>query len=211
MLRFQKACVWLCCAALVLSLAACGANPAESAPDSSASASAVPIDRPLSVTITKSVITATGVDIPAAAKSYGLEAVTRNDDGSYTLQMTEAERDAIRAALRDSLDSALLALAESGAWPFLEGVTVDAACQNARLLSRADAYVPVRDDAVAPSVYIPALLYTAFAGGDTAQFTMHFTVLDSDGRTILNEFDYPAPETDATDDPDATDSPNDTE
>lgn len=205
MLRFQKACAWLCCAALAFSLSACGANPAESVSESTASASAAPVDRPLSVTITKSVITATGVDIPSAAKSYGLAAVTRNDDGSYTLQMTEAEQDAIRTALRDSLDSALLALAESGSWPFLNSVTVDAACQNARISSSADAYVPVRDDAVAPSIYIPALLYTAFTGGDTEQFTMHFTVLDGDGRTVLNEFDYPAPEPDATDDPEATD------
>ena len=55
-------------------------------------------------------------------------------------------------------------------------------------------YSPARDNTVAQAVYIPALLCAAFSGEDPEAFAVHFTVLDSDGKTVLGEFDYPEPE-----------------
>lgn len=183
-------------AALLLALPACGeAQKAESSPEPSAEASIeAAANRGYIVTIPESVLKRTGVDIPAVARKLELGTVTMEDDGSCTVQMTEEERDTVLAALRKSLDEQLAALPESGTWPFLDGVSLDKSCKTVTLQSEAARYSPIRDNAVAQSVYIPALLYTAFSGGDTESFSLHFTVLDSDGKTTLGEFDYPEPE-----------------
>ena len=73
-------------------------------------------------------------------------------------------------------------------------MALDADCKNATLQSEQARYNPVRDNAVAQAIYLPALLYTAFTGVDPETYSLHFTVLDSDGKTVLGEFDYPKPE-----------------
>ena len=78
--------------------------------------------------------------------------------------------------------------------PFLDAVELSEDCTKATLHSAAARYSPARDNTVAQAVYIPALLCAAFSGEDPEAFAVHFTVLDSDGKTVLGEFDYPEPE-----------------
>ena len=139
-----------------------------------------------------------------AARKFGLTNVTDGDDGACTILMTAEEQAAVCAALRESLDEQLLALPESGTWPFLDGAALSADGTAVTLHSDAARYSPARDNAVAQAVYIPALLCAVFAGDDADTFALHFTVLDSDGRTVLGEFDYP--EQQASPSPDAAES-----
>ena len=134
------------------------------------------------------------MDPAATARGLGLTNVTDNDDGSCTIQMTAEEQETASAVLRENLDEQLLALPESGTWPFLDAVELSNDCTKATLHSAAARYSPARDNTVAQAVYIPALLCAAFSGEDPEAFAVHFTVLDSDGKTVLGEFDYPEPE-----------------
>ena len=205
--RLYRASALLLSAALLLGFAACSTTPVESAPspsptpESSVVAEAA-ASRGYVVTISESVLRLLGTDITALAHKLELDTVTILDNGSYSIQLTESERDTVCTALRESLDTQLSALSESGTWPFLDSVTLDSKCQNATLMSEKTRYNPVRDNAVAQAVYIPALLYTVFSGGDPEAYTLHFTVLDRDGKTVLGEFDYPKPE--PTPSPEAT-------
>lgn len=199
--RIHRAGALLLSAALLLGFAACTAQETGSSAMPSSSPASSPeaaANRGYVVTIPESVLKSTGADIPAIARKLELTTVTMNDDGSCTVQMTETERDTVCAALRESLDEQLAVLPESGTWPFLDGVALDADCKNATLQSEQARYSPVRDNAVAQAVYLPALLYTAFTGVDPETYSLHFTVLDSDGKTVLGEFDYPKPEPSAS-------------
>ncbi len=183
---------------VLLLLPTAGCRTAES-PESSAMASAAPEDvvsRPISVTFSRAVLRQTGLDPAATARKLGLSNVSDNSDGSCTVLMTAEEQAAACAALRESLDAQLAALPESGSWPFLDAVELNDACTDVTLHSDAERYSAERDRTIAQAIYIPALLYTVFNGGN-ADFTLHFTVLD--GRTVLDTFDYPATDQAATD------------
>lgn len=136
----------------------------------------------------------TGLDITAAAHRLGLTNVTTNDDGSCTVEMTKDERDAVCAALKESLHEQIIALPEDGTWPFIKSVTLSEDGRSAEILSTKGLYKPERDNAAAQAVYIPALLYAAFTGEDTESFTVLFTVKDEITGDVLGEFDYPAAE-----------------
>lgn len=197
--RLYRAVALLLSAAMLLGFAACSAAPVESTPspsptpESSVAAEAA-ASRGYVITIPESVLRLLDTDITALARRLELDTVTILDNGSCSIQLTESERDTVCTTLRESLDAQLAALPENGTWPFLDSVTLDAKCQNATLMSEKARYSPVRDNAVAQAVYIPALLYTVFSGGDPEAYTLHFTVLDRDGKTVLGEFDYPKPE-----------------
>lgn len=64
--------------------------------------------------ISKDTLRRTGLDITAAAHRLGLTNVTTNDDGSCTVEMTKDERDAVCAALKESLHEQIIALPEDG-------------------------------------------------------------------------------------------------
>mgnify|MGYP004468435645 CR=1 FL=1 len=108
--------------------------------------------------------------------------------------MTKDERDAVCAALKESLHEQIAALPEDGTWPFIKSVTLSEDGRSAEILSTKDLYKPERDNAAAQAVYIPALLYAAFTGEDAENFTVHFTVKDETTGDVLGEFDYPAAE-----------------
>ncbi|MGN0478915.1 MAG: hypothetical protein ACI4GO_05745 [Hominenteromicrobium sp.] len=210
--KIYRAGALLLSAALLISLTACRKAETESPAEPSATAAASPeaaANRGYVVTIPESVLKLTGADIPALARKLELDSVSMNDDGSCTVQMTEEERDTVCAALRESLDSQLAALPENGNWPFLDSVTLDAACRTAALQSERSRYNPIRDNAAAQAIYIPALLYTTFAGGDPETYTLHFIVLDRDGKTVLDEFDYPRAEPEASENPEGEPEPAD--
>ena len=141
--------------------------------------------------ISKDTLRRTGLDITAAAHRLGLTNVTTNDDGSCTVEMTKDERDAVCAALKESLHEQIIALPEDGTWPFIKSVTLSEDGRSAEILSTKDLYKPERDNAAAQAVYIPALLYAAFTGEDAESFTVHFTVKDETTGDVLGEFDYP--------------------
>lgn len=200
----KKARALLLSAALLLAPAGCRADEAQS---ESAAVSAAPenaVSRPISITFSEKLLRQTGLDPAATARKFGLTNVTDGDDGACTILMTAEEQAAVCAALRESLDEQLLALPESGTWPFLDGAALSADGTAVTLHSDAARYSPARDNAVAQAVYIPALLCAVFAGDDADTFALHFTVLDSDGRTVLGEFDYP--EQQASPSPDAAES-----
>lgn len=205
---FQSLCAGLLSAALFLSLSACGQNTAagEAETASPESASEAAADRTETVTISAEVLKKTDVDITAAARKLGLEITAVNDDGSCTVSMTDDERDTLLDALRESLDTQLAALPEEGTWPFLDGVTVSDDCRQVTLETEAGRYNAVRDNAAAQSVYLPSLLYAAFSGADTESFVQHFTVIDAGDGTVLCEFDYPAEEPEAPEEPDASET-----
>ena len=144
--------------------------------------------------ISKDTLRRTGLDITAAAHRLGLTNVTTNDDGSCTVEMTKDERDAVCAALKESLHEQIIALPEDGTWPFIKSVTLSEDGRSAEILSTKDLYKPERDNAAAQAVYIPALLYAAFTGEDAESFTVHFTVKDETTDDVLGAFDYPAVE-----------------
>ena len=108
--------------------------------------------------------------------------------------MTKDERDAVCAALKESLHEQIIALPEDGTWPFIKSVTLSEDGRSAEILSTKDLYKPERDNAAAQAVYIPALLYAAFTGEDAESFTVHFTVKDETTGDVLGEFDYPVAE-----------------
>lgn len=108
--------------------------------------------------------------------------------------MTKDERDAVCAALKESLHEQIIALPEDGTWPFIKSVTLSEDGRSAEILSTKDLYKSERDNAAAQAVYIPALLYAAFTGEDAESFTVHFTVKDETTGDVLGEFDYPAAE-----------------
>ena len=60
--------------------------------------------------ISKDTLRRTGLDITAAAHRLGLTNVTTNDDGSCTVEMTKDERDAVCAALKESLHEQIIKL-----------------------------------------------------------------------------------------------------
>ena len=182
----------LLAAALVLSSASCGGQT-ETASEAPATASSEP-QRDYTVQISKDTLRRTGLDITAAAHRLGLTNVTTNDDGSCTVEMTKDERDAVCAALKESLFEQIAALPEDGTWPFIKSVTLSEDGRNAEILSTKDLYKPERDNAAAQAVYIPALLYAAFTGEDAENFTVHFTVKDETTGDVLGDFDYPAAE-----------------
>ena len=135
--------------------------------------------------ISKDTLRRTGLDITAAAHRLGLTNVTTNDDGSCTVEMTKDERDAVCAALKESLHEQIIALPEDGTWPFIKSVTLSEDGRSAEILSTKDLYKPERDNAAAQAVYIPALLYAAFTGEDAESFTVHFTVKDETTGDVL--------------------------
>lgn len=191
----KKAGALLLSAALLLSFPGCHTDTPDNISSAEASASPeISVDRTISVTIPEAVLRLTDADMPAMARRLGLDNVTDNDDGSCTVCMTAEEQETILSTLRESLDSQLAALPESGTWPFIDSIELNSTCTEVTIHSEKDRYSPVRDNTMAQTVYIPALLYTAFSGGDTEAFSLHFTVLDADGKTALGEFDYPAPE-----------------
>ena len=108
--------------------------------------------------------------------------------------MTKDERDAVCAALKESLHEQIIALPEDGTWPFIKSVTLSEDGRSAEILSTKDLYKPERDNAAAQAVYIPALLYAAFTGEDAEGFAVHFTVKDETTGDVLGEFDSPAAE-----------------
>lgn len=144
--------------------------------------------------ISKDTLRRTGLDITAAAHRLGLTNVTTNDDGSCTVEMTKDERDAVCAALKESLHEQIIALPEDGTWPFIKSVTLSEDGRSAEILSTKDLYKPERDNAAAQAVYIPALLYAAFTGENAESFTVHFTVKDETTGDVLGAFDYPVAE-----------------
>ena len=166
----------LLAAALIFSSASCGGQT-ETASEAPAAASSEP-QRDYTVQISKDTLRRTGLDITAAAHRLGLTNVTTNDDGSCTVEMTKDERDAVCAALKESLHEQIIALPEDGTWPFIKSVTLSEDGRSAEILSTKDLYKPERDNAAAQAVYIPALLYAAFTGEDAESFTVHFTVKD---------------------------------
>ena len=182
----------LLAAALILSSASCGGQT-ETASEALAAASSEP-QRDYTVQISKDTLRRTGLDITAAAHRLGLTNVTTNDDGSCTVEMTKDERDAVCAALKESLHEQIIALPEDGTWPFIKSVTLSEDGRSAEILSTKDLYKPERDNAAAQAVYIPALLYAAFTGEDAERFTVHFTVKDETTGDVLGAFDYPAAE-----------------
>ena len=95
------------------------------------------------------------------------------------------ERDAVCAALKESLHEQIIALPEDGTWPFIKSVTLSEDGRSAEILSTKDLYKPERDNAAAQAVYIPALLYAAFTGEDAERFTVHFTVKDETTGDVL--------------------------
>ena len=125
--------------------------------------------------ISKDTLRRTGLDITAAAHRLGLTNVTTNDDGSCTVEMTKDERDAVCAALKESLHELISALRRT-ARGRLKKRHAFRRRRSAEILSTKDRYKPERDNAAAQAVYIPALLYAAFTGEDTENFTVHFTV-----------------------------------
>ena len=149
----------LLAAALILSSASCGGQT-ETASEAPAAASSEP-QRDYTVQISKDTLRRTGLDITAAAHRLGLTNVTTNDDGSCTVEMTKGERDAVCAALKESLHEQIIALPEDGTWPFIKSVTLSEDGRSAEILSTKDLYKPERDNAAAQAVYIPALLYAA--------------------------------------------------
>ena len=134
MIRYRKAAgALLLSAALLLSPAGCHADDAaESEPTASASPEDA-VSRPISVTFSEALLHETGLDPAATARGLGLSNVTDNDDGSCTIQMTAEEQETASAALRESLDEQLLALPESGTWPFLDAVELSDDCTKATL------------------------------------------------------------------------------
>ena len=172
----------LLAAALIFSSASCGGQT-ETASEAPAAASSEP-QRDYTVQISKDTLRRTGLDITAAAHRLGLTNVTTNDD----------ERDAVCAALKESLHEQIIALPEDGTWPFIKSVTLSEDGRSAEILSTKDLYKPERDNAAAQAVYIPALLYAAFTGEDAESFTVHFTVKDETTGDVLGAFDYPAAE-----------------
>lgn len=112
----------LLAAALILSSASCGGQT-ETASEAPAAASSEP-QRDYTVQISKDTLRRTGLDITAAAHRLGLTNVTTNDDGSCTVEMTKDERDAVCAALKESLHEQIIALPEDGTWPFIKSVTL---------------------------------------------------------------------------------------
>lgn len=184
--------VLLLSAALILSSAACGGQT-EAVSEAPSAVSSEP-QRDYTVQISKDTLRRTGLDITAAAHRLGLTNVTTNDDGSCTVEMTKDERDAVCAALKESLNEQIAALPEDGTWPFIKSVTLSEDGRSAVIISSAESYKPERDNAAAQAVYIPALLYAAFTGEDTESFAVHFTVKDETTGDVLGEFDYPAAE-----------------
>ena len=88
----------------------------------------------------------------------------------------------------------LKALVKDGTWPFLEKIEIGEDGTTAHLYTSADKYDAVRDRTCADAIYLPALLYTAFAYPETAEdFTMQFTVFDKTER-MLDYFKYPKKE-----------------
>ena len=154
----------LLAATLIFSSASCGGQT-ETASEAPAAASSEP-QRDYTVQISKDTLRRTGLDITAAAHRLGLTNVTTNDDGSCTVEMTKDERDAVCAALKESLHEQIIALPEDGTWPFIKSVTLSEDGRSAEILSTKDLYKPERDNAAAQAVYIPALLYAAFTGED---------------------------------------------
>lgn len=199
-------------AALVLPFAACGGQ-AETVSETPSAVSSEP-QRNYTVQISKDTLRRTGLDITAAAHRLELTNVTTNDDGSCTVAMTKDERDAVCAALKESLQEQIAALPEDGTWPFIKSVTLSEDGRSAEILSVKDQYKPERDNAAAQTVYIPALLYAAFTGEDAESFTVHFTVKDESTGDVLGEFDYPAAEPTAsesdTGETESTDTSTDT-
>lgn len=191
MKAFTKISLLLSALALLVPLAACTPKAAESGASSSMAESS-DIVRPISVVISKDVCSATGADLITLTNSLGLNNVTKNEDGSYTVKMTQAEQSTIQSTLLESLTEQISALPENDNWQFLEKIELDNTLQNVKLYTTAAHYNEKRDNTIAEAVYIPVLLYTAFTG-DTTDLTLHFTVLDKNG-TVLSTFDYPQPE-----------------
>ncbi len=133
----------LLAAALILSSASCGGQT-ETASEAPAAASSEP-QRDYTVQISKDTLCRTGLDITAAAHRLGLTNVTTNDDGSCTVEMTKDERDAVCAALKESLHEQIIALPEDGTWPFIKSVTLSEDGRSAEILSTKDLYKPERD------------------------------------------------------------------
>ena len=181
----------LLAAALVLFSASCGGQT-ETASEAPAAASSEP-QRDYTVQISKDTLRRTGLDITAAAHRLGLTNVTTNDDGSCTVEMTKDERDAVCAALKESLHEQIM-LCRRTARAVYKNVTLSEDGRSAEILSTKDLYKPERDNAAAQAVYIPALLYAAFTGEDAESFTVHFTVKDETTGDVLGAFDYPVAE-----------------
>ncbi len=104
--------------------------------------------------------------------------------------MTAEEQAAVCAALREKPRRTAPRPCRRAARGFLDGAALSADSTAVTLHSDA-ALQPCPRQRRGAGVYIPALLCAVFAGDDADTFALHFTVLDSDGRTVLGEFDYP--------------------
>lgn len=98
----------LLAAALIFSSASCGGRPKRQAkrlpPRLPNRSGITPCRSP------RTPCAAQGSTSPPAAHRLGLTNVTTNDDGSCTVEMTKDERDAVCAALKESLHEQIIAL-----------------------------------------------------------------------------------------------------
>ena len=159
-----------------------------------ASPTAEPVERTESVVLSERTLERLELNISVMSRKLQLYNVTENADGSCTVHMTPEEQSAMVAALRSALDEEMKALVKDGTWPFLEKIEIGEDGTTAHLYTSADKYDAVRDRTCADAIYLPALLYTAFAYPETAEdFTMQFTVFDKTER-MLDYFKYPKKE-----------------
>lgn len=113
----------LLAAALILSSASCGGQT------ETASEAALPPRLPNRSGITpcrspRTPCAAQGSTSPPRRTGWGLQTSPQMMNGSCTVEMTKDERDAVCAALKESLHEQIIALPEDGTWPFIKSVTL---------------------------------------------------------------------------------------
>lgn len=177
-------------ALLMLLCSACSAPPAV-IEEPQASPTAEPVERTESIVIGKDTLERLELNISVMSRKMQIYNVTENADGSCTVHMTPEEREAIISSLRTALDDEMDTLVKDGVWPFLEKVKISEDATKVFLYTSEEKYDSVRDRTCADAIYLPSLLYAAFAQPETAEtFSMQFTVMDKTEKR-LDFFVYP--------------------
>ncbi len=173
---------------------ACAAQNDAASVQPEASPTAEPVERTESVLVSKKTLELLNMNISVMSRKLQLYNVAENADGSCTVYMTPEEQGAIVTALRTALEDEMNTLVKEQIWPFLKRVEISEDGQSAHLYTKAGEYDSVRDKTCADAIYLPTLLYVAFAQPDMAEdFAMQFTVIDETDR-MLDYFRYPKKE-----------------
>ena len=189
--------------AVCMVLCACAAQPQAVSELPEASPAAEAVERTEGVLISKKTLECLDLNISVMSRKLQLYNVAENADGSCTVYMTPEEQEAIISALRTALEDEMNALVKDKIWPFLKRVEISEDGQSAHLYTKAGEYDSVRDKTCADAIYLPTLLYVAFALPDMAEdFAMQFTVIDETDR-MLDYFRYPKKEVQPSEAPEA--------